>query len=177
MEDAYVTDLRATYALGGGTPSVVNHGPYTLAERGDLRLMSVAFPTGSTPDHIAGVLPPKAGQGQFGGTFDVIWTGPSQYMVMGPDLTAIDADGARFTDQSDGWITLDILGEDIDALLPHLVNLPPRVLAPGGATRTLIGHLSAFVLRLEKGTLRLLVARSYGADMWHHIARILSRRA
>lgn len=172
-----MTDLRATYALGGGTPSVVNHGPYTLAERGDLRLMSVAFPTGSTPDHIAGVLPPKAGQGQFGGTFDVIWTGTSQYMVMGPDLTAIDADGARFTDQSDGWITLDILGEDIDALLPHLVNLPPRALEPGGATRTLFGHLSAFALRPEKGTLRLLVARSYGADMWHHLSQILLHRA
>lgn len=172
-----MTDLLATYALGGATPSVANHGPYTMAERGDLRLISVAFPTGFAPDHIAGTSLPKAGRGQFGGAFDVIWTGPSQYMAMGADLTAIDADGARVTDQSDGWITLDILGGDIDALLPHLVNLPPRVLAPGGATRTLIGHLSAFALRPEKGTLRLLVARSYAADMWHHIARILSRRA
>lgn len=172
-----MTDLRATYALGGGTPSVVNHGPYTLAERGDLRLMSLAFSTGFTPEHIAGMVPPKAGQGQFGGTCDVIWTGPSQYMVMGADLTAIDADGARVTDQSDGWITLDILGEDLDVLLPYLVNLPPRALEPGGATRTLFGHLSAFALRPEKGTLRLLVARSYGADMWHHLSQILLHRA
>ncbi len=172
-----MTDIQATYALGGGTPSLVNHGPYTLAERGDLRLMSLAFSTGFIPDHIAGAAAPKAGQGQFGGSFDVIWTGPSQYMVMGPDLTSFQANEARVTDQSDGWITLDVLGGDLDALLPHLVNLPPRALAPGGATRTLIGHLSAFVLRPEKGTLRLLVARSYGADMWHHIARILSRRA
>ncbi|MDV4167429.1 sarcosine oxidase subunit gamma [Rhodovulum sp. FJ3] len=172
-----MTDLLATYALGGGTPSVVNHGPYTLAERGDLRLMSLAFPTGLHPEHIVGVAPPQAGQGQFGGAVDVIWTGPSQYMAMGADLTALDAGGARVTDQSDGWITLDILGGDIDALLPHLVNLPPRVLAPGGATRTLISHFSAFALRPEKGTLRLLVARSYGADMWHHLSQILSRRA
>jgi sarcosine oxidase subunit gamma len=172
-----VIDLLATYALGGATPSVVNYGPFTMAERGDLRLMSLAFPTGFTPDQIAGAAPPKAGQGQFGGAFDVIWTGPSQYMAMGADLTAIDADGARFTDQSDGWITLDILGEDLDALLPHLVNLPPRALEPGGATRTLIGHLSAFALRPEKGTLRLLVARSYAADMWHHLSQILLHRA
>lgn len=170
-----MTDLLATYALGGGTPSVVNHGPYTLVERGDLPLISVAFPTGVTPEHIAGVEPPKAGQGQFGGAVDVIWTGPSQYMVMGAHSATVD--GARITDQSDGWITLDILGGDIDALLPHLVNLPPRVLAPNGATRTLIGHLSAFVLRPEQGILRLLVARSYGADMWHHLSQTLSRRA
>lgn len=172
-----MTDLRATYALGGGTPSVVSHGPYTMAERGDLRLMSLAFSTGFTPEQIAGMVPPKAGQGQFGSAVDLIWTGPSQYMAMGADHAGFNANGARVTDQSDGWITLDILGGDLDALLPHLVNLPPRVLAPGGATRTLIGHLSAFVLRPEKGTLRLLVTRSYGADMWHHIAQILSRRA
>ena len=167
----------AGLVIGGGTPSVVSHGSYTLAERGDLRLMSVAFPAAFTPDRIAGMMPPKPGQRQFGRAADVIWTGPSQYMAMGADLTAIDAIDARVTDQSDGWITLDILGGDIDALLPHLVNLPPRVLAPGGATRTLIGHFSAFVLRPEKGTLRLLVARSYGADMWHHLSQILLHHA
>jgi sarcosine oxidase subunit gamma len=92
-------------------------------------------------------------------------------MLACPDGAAMrDFAGCALTDQSDGWVTLDLRAPDAEMLervLEKLVNLDLRRFQTGQARRAGLAHLSAFVLRMDAGHARIFGPRSAAGTLWH----------
>ncbi|MBY5971603.1 hypothetical protein KUV28_04570 [Ferrimonas balearica] len=183
-----MTDLIPMGALGSPDPERASHGALTLTENTALMLISVATRPGTPAPHPLGLHLPGPGlwsQGQGAAAF---WTGPGQWMIETdvPDHAerlrdAIrSAPGARLTDQSDGWVCVEVTSDagaaPIRALLERLVNLSPDQVAPGHATRTLLHHLGCIVIRRAEDHLAVLAPRSAAGSLWHLLRETASRQ-
>ena len=178
-----MTDLVATNAFGGTAPRVQRLGPVTLSERMDIGLASLAC-AGTPPEPFGMGLaaPGRAVAGEGVGNF---WMAPGQWMIEGTGRGDDDfagallgeVPGAIVTDQTDGWVILDIDGPAaaIEQMRERLVNLPAGALAPGGATRTLLHHMTVFVIRRGPDRLTVMVMRSYAGSLWHALAEVAGR--
>ena len=65
----------------------------------------------------------------------------------------------------------------LERLRERLVNLPPATLAPGCATRTLMHHMSVFVIRRSDDCLTVMAMRSMAGSLWHALAQAAGRLA
>lgn len=113
---------------------------------------------------------PKAGELLKTSDYSAFSTGVNQWFV---ELTAdgeLTTEG-YYTDQTDGWAVADVAGPAavIDKLLTKLINLDVRSLQKGAAVRTLMGHLSVYVLRRHDGLLSVMVGRSMAEALWHDL--------
>ncbi|MGI3164109.1 sarcosine oxidase subunit gamma [Pseudooceanicola sp. 200-1SW] len=184
-----MTDLIPMGALGTPEPARAQFGALSLGENAALMLIAVATRPGTPAPHPLGLRLPGPGlwsQGQGAAAF---WTGPGQWMIETdvPDHAerlrdAIrSAPGARLTDQSDGWVCVEVTSDagaaPIRALLERLVNLAPDQIAPGHATRTLLHHLGCVLIRRAEDRLAVLAPRSSAASLWHALCETAERQA
>ncbi len=160
-------------------------GGNRIVERSDLALVSVAVPQGGEPALAKAIksvwsldMPDPRRASQLGDTW-AIWTAPDQIFLMIPHDTP-DADahvraklkGTGYTtDQTDGWVILDIEGPDTSAALERIcpIDLDPGVFPTGASARTVMEHLGALILRLGEDRFLLMSARSSAASFLHAV--------
>lgn len=184
-----MTDLAPLTALGDSAPRDHRTGAFRLSENSGLALASLAVPRGAPVPAPFGLSLPGAGQrvADDAGR-SAWWTAPDQWMIAAEGLAdtdfaaalAAEAPGARVTEQTGGWVALDLTagsGTDIAALLERMVNLPAATLAPGCATRTGFEHMSVFLIRPDATHLAVLGMRSLAGSLWHGLETVLNRLA
>ncbi len=172
-------DLIPTSALGGVSDTI---GTVTISENTGVALASVATRTGgerktaqvlnkllgSVPDIGRAVLhDPEAG----------FWMGPDQWMIGAPmDTHEMLADmlvehmgeAASVTEQSGAWVVFDVTGEAMPDVIERLCAIPIRSMQSGDARRTVIHHLSCFVIKREASDhVRILGPRASAGSLHH----------
>lgn len=172
-------DLTATTALGGPTPRAAGFGPLTLTENPGLALASLALRCDAATPTPLGLTLPGPGVWSDGAGVSALWTGPGQWMVEAPGRAeqdfaaalAAEAPGCSVTEQTDGWVAVEIASTrgaaPILTLAERLLNLPPEALAPGKGTRTGLHHMSVLVIRRAPDRLAVLGMRSAAGSLWH----------
>lgn len=181
-----MTDLAPTTPLGLTALRRAEFGSLTLAESDPTALASLALRRGTAQPAPLGLTLPGPGGWRAGAGLAAFWTGPDQWMVEGPEPTGTDfaarlaraAPGCSVTDQTDGWVRLELASADgggaLEQAMARLVNLDPRCFGPGSATRTHLHHLSVFVIRRASDRLAVLGPRSAAGSLWRTIERATS---
>lgn len=177
--------LSPITALGGTTPRNDTIAKLTLSENPSLALASVTARTDHTSDcsaHLKALLgsdAPAPGKACLHDPELAFWTGPDQWIIAAPfesheDLAARlkgrFGAAASITEQTDAWACFDLHGDGIDAVMELLCAINIRKMQTGDAARTVIHHLSCFVLRMapENG-LRILGPRASAGSLHHAI--------
>lgn len=98
-----------------------------------------------------------------------VWSGRGQALVLGVALEPIK--GAAMTDQTDAWACVALDGPGARDVLARLVPLDLRdgVFAQGHATRTLIGHMHAVLMRTGPDRYGIMVFRSMARTLAHEL--------
>ena len=99
----------------------------------------------------------------------ITWAGKDLFFVLGARLGPIA--GAAMTDQSDAWASAALTGPGVRQVLARLVPIDLRDTAfpVGSAARTLVGHMSALVMRIEPERYELMVFRSMARTLAHDL--------
>ncbi len=176
-------DLAPLTALGGGAPRVDTIGALTITERPDVALASVAVRRGrddafaEAARDLIGAPWPEAAMSSGSGPVRAFWTAPGQWMVEAPFATHEDiaarlkarlVEAASVTEQTDGWVVLDVSGPTVNGLFARLCPLDLEVLPNGATNRTLLHHMGCFVLVRAAGTLVTVLGPRSSAGSLHH---------
>ena len=164
-----------------------NFGPVGLRELTDLAIVSVALPLGAE-DAAGAALKTAFGcalpePGKYAQSKDgrerLLRLAPDQLFILfdhaTPDAEAAIAarlDGAAYTtDQTDGWVALEITGTGSRAALERIcpIDLHPKAFAVGQFARTSMEHLGSIVLRSDEDTFLLLSASSSAGSFLHAV--------
>lgn len=192
-----MSDLKPITALGADAPRSATFGALAIAENADLALASLALRRGAAKPAPMGVDLPGPGQWTPGAVC-AFWTGPDQWMIEAPgratqdfaakDFAAKDfaaelrdaAPGCSITEQTDGWTAFEITSSGgpapLLALLERLIDLDLATLGPGAATRTVLEHLSVFVVRRAEERCAVIGARSSAGSLWRALTETAERR-
>lgn len=171
-------------------PDLPQHRPvlagarYTGISEADIRLE--AQPEGHLL-HVLGAIEPatlaaelaKAGLA----TSSIRQAGFRQWFVAGAEpivpasfdaLAAALAGKAFVTDQSHGRVRIGISGRPSRALLSKgtAVDLDPTVFAEGRSVMTMVGHISAQIVRTGEDSFELTVLRSFAESLWDELRRM-----
>lgn len=168
--------------LGGAEISI---GANRITERGDHVLVSIAIPQGGDAaltkalQSSFGLAMPDPGRSTTSGDMRLIWTAPDQMLLAFPRETpdaephvkAAIGDTGYTTDQTGGWVILDISGPETMAALERLcpLDLAGSVFPEGSAARTVMEHMGAIILRLGPDRFLLLSASSSAASFLHAV--------
>jgi sarcosine oxidase, subunit gamma len=171
----------AMTALGAHDPKTVTVGPFTITERVDVALASLAARKGRMADltktaHKAGVPLPGPATHLSSTPYSAFWTAPEMWFVEAPfatheliaDLlrTAL-GDTASITEQTDAWVIFDLTADDLSPVLERLCNVDFPAVPIGYATRTVIEHLGVYLIKHGPGSARLYGPRSSAASLLH----------
>ncbi|MFP7569457.1 sarcosine oxidase subunit gamma [Marivita sp. S2033] len=177
-----MTDLLPNSAFGGRTPRRETFGALTISENVDLALASLAVLRDRSAPQPFGMTLPSAGTATFSGDAVALWIGSNQWLIGRAETEAADfaaavkqeAPGCAVTEQTDGFVVLDIVsntGADlIAALMSKLVNLDPTLLCPGCATRTGLKHMTVFLVRRADDHLTVMGLRSLAEALWRELS-------
>jgi sarcosine oxidase, subunit gamma len=167
--------------LGGLNPETVTTGPWTIAERVDVALASLAFRLGREAEGaaaaaVAGVPLPLPGRAETGNPWGAFWLSPGQWMVEAPfasheDIVAhlkpLFGPLASVTEQTDAWARFDVAGDGLPRLFERLCNVDLAAAADGFATRTVIEHLGCYLIRSSAQHVTLLGPRASAQSLFH----------
>lgn len=167
--------------LGGPHPETRTIGPWTIAERVDVALASLAFRLGRAADGAraaaaAGVPLPPPGRVERGKPYGSFWLSPDQWMVEAPfasheDIVAhlkpLFGPSASITEQTDAWVRFDVTGDGLPRLFERLCNVDLAAAPDGFATRTVIEHLGCYLIRRSAREVTLLGPRSSAQSLFH----------
>ena len=182
-----MVDLVPITALGGDAPARLQRGALSLAELDDLALASLALSRTAEAPSPFGLTLPDVGRCAQQGEIGAFWIGPRRWMLTSAGAAEQDfaaalagqAPGGAVAEQTDGWTTFSVGSSDgaapIEALLERLANIDLAAFGPGSATRTLVHHLSAFVLRPAEDRATFLGPRSSAAALWRALAEAAER--
>ena len=173
--------LKPLTALGHDAPVVDTIGPWTLTERADVALASLALRRGRESEMreraITADLPlPLAAMSAQGATYGAFWMTPEMWMVEAPyqshediraHLIAIFGDAASITEQTDAWVRFDLAGEGLVRMMERLSNFDLGQAASGSATRTVMEHLGCYLIKRSDTLITLYGPRS-SAQSLHH---------
>lgn len=178
-------DLTPITALGSHLPRTDTVAGVTLIEKPDLALASVTARLGhesACAAHLADLLgapAPAAGKARLHDPEAAFWMGPDQWMVgapigshenLAPQLVARFGVTASITEQTDAWVTFDLRGDGIEAVMEILCPINIHAMRTGDATRTSIHHMGCFVIRRDPSDwLRILGPRSSAGSLHHAI--------
>ncbi|MFY9289463.1 MAG: sarcosine oxidase subunit gamma family protein [Methylorubrum rhodinum] len=153
----------------------------TVTPREGLALASVTAVDGAE-DRLAaaiqtrfGLSLPEPGAALFSGETGLIWSGPGQWLALGPargdldDLGAALSGLAAVADQSDGRALLRLSGPEARRVLEKgvSVDLHPRAFGPGRTAVTAVAHIGVQLWqRDDRPTYELAVARSFAGSLW-----------
>ncbi len=175
-------DLKTITALGGTTPRVDIFDHVTITENDGLALASVTARLGNEPvcaavlKKLLGAVP-AAGKAVLHDPEAGFWMGPDQWMIGAPrdtydvladHLKGLLGQSASVTEQSGAWVCFDVTGPAMMDVCERLCAVPIRMMQAGDAQRTVIHHLSCFVLkRAATDHIRILGPRA-SAENLHH---------
>lgn len=177
------TKLHATTPLGGYSRQFDG---IEIAEIADRAIVSIAAPLGSEAALSAvaktalGIALPDVGHSVTGkdGT-RVIATQPGQWFAVfervdDNPVAAIAGklgDKAYYTDQSDAWAMLSIDGDNSRMALERIcmLDLDDSAFATGAASRTVMEHLGALIVREDTNRFLLASARSSAKSFLHAV--------
>lgn len=185
MADIILTPLTA---LGHDAPQVEVIGPWTLTERTDTALASLAVRRGrlaevQTAASTAGVPLPGAGRAEAGAVYSAFWMTPEMWMVEAPlathedvraHLLAAFGDAASITEQTDAWVRFDLNGDGLVRVLERLSNFDLAQASDGSATRTVLEHLGCYLIKRHATLVTLFGPRS-SAQSLHHALVVAAR--
>ncbi len=181
-------DLLSACAPGAAAPRQARCGALALRENTALALASLTLRRDQDLPALSGLALPGPGGLAAGDGMAAFWTGPGQWMIEGPDQAEGDfaarvraaAPGASVTEQTDGFVTFEIVSDagaaPVEALLSRLVNIDLAAFGPGRATRTGLEHMSVFVLRRAPDRAALMGMRSAATSLWHTLETAAKRR-
>ncbi len=173
--------LNPITALGHDAPQVDVVGPWTITERADVALASLAIRRGRLADvqtaaGAAGVPLPKAGSAEQGAIYSAFWMTPDMWMVEAPfashediraHLLAVFETAASITEQTDAWVRFDLAGPGLQRLMERLSNFDLAQAPEGAATRTVIDHLGCYLIKRADTLITVYGPRS-SAQSLHH---------
>lgn len=164
-----MVDLIAKTACAGVKPR--RHGGVVLSEKPVSQLYSVAPFNGadgavsSSLEAAIGCGLPGSGRVLTGEGGAAMWSGQGQYFVFADALPALKA---AVTDQSDAWAVLALKGEGAGDVLARLCPLDLRAMDDDDVARSLLGHMSAMIIRRSDGY-ELMVFRSMAGTALHEL--------
>lgn len=174
--------LTAAPLLGGVDLAL---GDNRILERDDLVLVSVATPLGgdaALADALSSAFSldaPSPTRTAANGDVLAIRTTPDQILLALPRRSPDPAGEAQArlggagytTDQSDVWVVLEISGPDTLAALERVcpLNLDSDRFPNGAAARTVMEHMGALIVRLERDRFLLMSASSSAASFLHAV--------
>lgn len=173
--------LHTLTALGHDAPETVTIGPYTITERFDVALASIATRKGRDKDvekaATALNLPlPGPAQGAPGTPYASFWMVPQMWMVEAPftsheDFTAhlkpAFGDAASITEQTDAWVRFDLTAPDLAPLMERLCNADFPKAAPGFTSRVVIEHTGCYLIKRTATEVTLYAPRSSAGSLSH----------
>lgn len=178
--------LNPLTALGHSAPVTEALGPWTLTERADVALASLAARRGREAElamaaQRAGVPLPPAARATDGSPYAAFWMTPEMWMVEAPFATHEDirahllaafADTASITEQTDAWVRFDIAGPNLPRLFEKLSNFDLATAPDGAATRTVIEHMGCYLIKRSSTQVTVYGARSSAQSLHHalHLA-------
>ncbi|MEM8732087.1 MAG: sarcosine oxidase subunit gamma [Pseudomonadota bacterium] len=182
-----MAEIFATNAFGAPEPREAVVGSVTLRERMDIALASVALRADAARPAPFGLTLPEPGFFAESESANAIWMAPGHWLIEGPGRAELDfaaevesaAPGCSVTEQTDGWVILDLEGPegDLEQLRERLVNLPAETLSPGKATRSLVHHMSVLLIRRSPDRLSVMGMRSMAGSLWHALHGTAERYA
>ena len=166
--------------LGHAEAETLTIGPFTVTERTDTALASLATRRGREGDVAiaakgAGIPLPKPGT-HATETLSAFWLSPDLWMVEAPfathediraHLLVIFKDAASITEQTDAWVRFDLSAPNLPALMERLCNVDLTAAPAGHATRTVIDHLGCYLIKHGQTDITLYGPRS-SAQTLHH---------
>ena len=176
--------LTPSSPLGGFSR---DFGPVRLRELTDLAIVSAALPLGAEDAAGAalkkafGCAVPEPGKSALSkdGRERLLRLAPDQLFILfdhaAPDAEAAIAarlNGAVYTtDQTDGWVALEITGPGCRAALERIcpIDLHPKAFAVGQFARTSMEHLGSIILRSDEDTFVLLSASLSAGSFLHAV--------
>ncbi len=175
--------LKSMTALGSDDALSETFGAITISERPEVAIASLAARS-DAPDPISvfGLSLPGPGEMVSGDGITIVWSAPRQWMILGEGRGEQDfasdvkaaAQDCSITEQTDGFVCIDLVSnsgaQPLQDLLMRLVNLDPARLAPGCATRTLLEHMSVFLIRYSERRVAILSMRSSAQSLWHALS-------
>jgi sarcosine oxidase, subunit gamma len=182
--------LKPLTALGADAPLVEQIGPWTITERVDVALASLALRRGREADlrgaaANAGLPLPSPSRAETGVVYGAFWMTPEMWMVEAPfashediraRLLAVFGDAASITEQTDAWLRFDLAGAGLARLFERLSNLDLAQAAPGMASRTVIDHQGCYVIKRSDAQITLYGPRSSARSL-HHALAVAARSA
>ena len=180
--------LKPLTALGHDKPEVDILGSWTLTERADVALASLALRRRRLGDvqvaaAAAGVPLPPAGTSASGAVCSAFWMTPEMWMVEAPFATHEDicahlllafGDAASITEQTDAWVRFDLAGAGLERLLERLSNFDLANAAAGAATRTVMEHLGCYLIKRSDTLVTIYGPRS-SAQSLHHALTVAAQ--
>ena len=182
MSDPLLTPLTA---LGNNTPVIETIGGITISENPNLAIASVSARKDRAEElhaklqAVPGGGLPGPGKAIVADDMTAIWMGVDQWFMLAPlsdhpdyaaEIKTIVADSASVTEQTDGWVIFDIVGENLAPLLERICNLDAKAMTTGDATRSLIEHLGCLIICRESGrNISVLGPRSSAASLHHSL--------
>ena len=173
--------LKPITALGHATPEVDTLGSWTITERDDVALASLALRRGRLADVQAAAaaaglpLPPSASFLQ-GVVYGAFWATPEMWFVEAPfashedirsHLLTVFGEAASITEQTDAWVRFDLAGQGLERLFERLSNFDLAHAPVGVATRTVMEHLGCYLIKRAEGLVTVYGPRS-SAQSLHH---------
>ncbi len=174
-------NLKPITALGLDLPQVVTLGRWTLTERTDVALASLAVRRGRLADvqalaSAAGLPLPPAAMSEQGAVYAAFWVTPEMWFVEAPfashedirrHLLAAFGEAASITEQTDAWVRFDLVGPGLAQVLERLSNFDLAAAPSGTATRTVLEHLGCYLIKRSETLVSLYGPRS-SAQSLHH---------
>ncbi|MGV8986942.1 MAG: sarcosine oxidase subunit gamma [Cypionkella sp.] len=173
--------LKPLTALGHDAPLMDSIGPWTLTERADVALASIALRRGredevQTLAAKADLPLPAAALSASGPVYGTFWMTPGMWMVEAPfashediraELLVLFGDAASITEQTDAWVRFDLAGEGLVRLFERLSNFDLASAPAGSATRTVMEHLGCYLIKRSEVLVTVYAPRSSAGSLHH----------
>lgn len=173
--------LKPLNALLGAAPRVDTIGAVSISENPSIALASLATRRGRA-DRVAEVAEelgldlPGPGRASGSAPYAALWLGPDQWLIMAEGDADQDIAGAletafgtaaSVTEQTGGWVCLDVTGPALPALFERLCAVDSAAMEPGQGTRTVIEHLGCYIICIDAAQFRLFGPRSSAGSLHH----------
>ncbi|WP_373636794.1 sarcosine oxidase subunit gamma [Yoonia sp. BS5-3] len=171
-------DLTPTPALGVAPQTI---GTVKITENTNVALASVAARNG-TAQTCAKILKSMLGQvpdiskAAFHNSEVGFWIGADQWMMGAPMDTHEDLSdrlkskfgaAASITEQSGGWVVIDVVGKHMPDMCEILCNIPIRKMVAGDVQRTMVHKHSCFVIKHQASYhIRVIGPRSSAGSLY-----------
>lgn len=166
-----MAELMAKSACDGLVP--VTQGDLHLREA-EAQDLAMVMPFKGQADALGVALPPVGQQAPAAGGV-LRWFGKDAYLAIGATLPEGIGGQAAVSDQTDAWARLVLEGAQAEAVLARLVPVDLRLAHfPVTATcRSLLGHMSASITRVDAEAFEIMVFRSMAKTAVHEVSEAM----